>query len=227
MDNSKLFLWINRINSIVFLLILLFGLGFTLMNVLDSFSSHRNNKTITFDKNEDLSKADQQIDLRLGLSSEICGTDLNYVQLETHPRSSGFSSGEYSDTKNILFAQLSTMKNWWLFSSNNQNIEEVIQLHPSGKNSLSCESGETIAIMYVISDQNTDLKSISISSIDGDDYQVISKNIDKIIESKVSSDGQFLITIEQIGDKAFLRKYSINQREKTAESPISAISRKL
>ncbi len=227
MDNSKFFLWINRINSIVFLLILLCGLGFTLMNVLDSFSSHRNNKTIIFDKDEVQSKRDQQINLRLGLSSEICGTDLNYIQLETHPQSSGFSSGEYSDTKNILFAQLSTMKNWWLFSSNNQNIEEVTQLQPSSKNSLSCETGETIAIMYVISDQNTDSKSISISSTDGSDYQVISKNIDKIIESKVSPDGKNLITIEQIGDKAFLRKYSINQRVKTAESQISAISTKL
>ena len=227
MDNSKFFLWINRINSIVFLLILLCGLGFTLMNVLDSFSSHRNNKTIIFDKDEVQSKKDQQINLRLGLSSEICGTDLNYVQLETHPRSSGFSSGEYSDTKNILFVQLSTMKNWWLFSSNNQNIEEVTQLQPSSKNTLSCETGETIAIMYVISDPNTDSKSISISSTDGSDYQVISKNIDKIIESKVSPDGKNLITIEQIGDKAFLRKYSINQRAKTAESQISAISTKL
>ncbi len=226
MDNSKFFLWINRINSIVFLLILLCGLGFTLMNVLDSFSSHRNNKTIIFDKDEVQSKRDQQINLRLGLSSEICGTDLNYIQLETHPRSSGFSSGEYSDTKNILFVQLSTMKNWWLFSSNNQNIEEVTQLQPS-KNTLSCETGETIAIMYVISDPNTDSKSISISSTDGSDYQVISKNIDKIIESKVSPDGKNLITIEQIGDKAFLRKYSINQRVKTAESQISAISTKL
>jgi hypothetical protein len=227
MDNSKFFIWINRINSIVFLLILLCGLGFTLMNVLDGFYSHKNNKTITFDKNDNQTKSGEQIDLRLGLSSEICGTDLNYIQLETHPRSSGFSSGYNSDTKNILFAQLSTMKNWWLFSSNNQNIEEVTQLQPSGKNSLSCETGETTAIMYVISDQNTDLKSISISSTDGSDYQVISKNIDKIIESKVSPDGKFLITIEQIGDKAFLRNYSINQREKTAESPISSISTKL
>ncbi len=197
------------------------------MNVLDSFSSHRNNKTITFNKNDNQTKSDQQIDLRLGLSSEICGTDLNYIQLETHPRSSGLSSSYNSDTKNILFAQLSTMKNWWLFSSNNQNIEEVRQLHPSDKNSLSCEAGETIAMMYVISDPNSELKSIAISSSDGGDYHVISKNIDKIIESKVSPDGKFLITIEQIGDKAFLRKYSINQREKTAESPISDISAKL
>jgi hypothetical protein len=227
MDNSKFFLWVNRINSIVFLLILLCGLGFTLMNVLDSFSSHKNNKAITFDKNDNQTKSEEQIDLRLGLSSEICGTDLNYIQLETHPRSSGFSSGYNSDTKNILFTQLSTMKNWWLFGSNNQNIEEVRQLHPSAKNSLPCESGETIAIMYVISDPNTELKSISISSYDGDNYRVISKNIDKIIESKVSSDGKFLIAIEQIGDKAFLRKYSIFQREKTAESPISEINSKL
>ena len=152
MDNSRFFLWINRINSIVFLLILLCGFGFTLINVLDGFSSHKNNKTITFDKSDNQTKSDNQIDLRLGLSSEICGTDLNYIELETHPRSSGFSSGYNSDTKNILFTQLSTMKNWWLFSSNNQNIDEVRQLHSSTENSLSCDSGETIAMMYIISD---------------------------------------------------------------------------
>jgi hypothetical protein len=227
MDNSKLFLWINRINSIVLLLILLCGLGFTLINVLDSFSSHKNDKPITFDKNQNQSNLGQPTDLRLGLSSDVCGTDINYIELQTQPRSEGFSSGYSSDTKNILFSQMATMKNWWLFGSNNQNIEQVKQLNSSDKNSLSCESGETIAIMYIISEPNTEKRSISLSSFDGSDYQVISKGIDKIIESKVSGDGKFLITIEQIGDNAFFRKYSINQKEKTAESPISNIKTKL
>ena len=226
MDNSRFFLWINRLNSIVFLLLLLCGLGFTLINALDGLSSHRQEQSVAFTNDEKTQLENNPIDLHLGSSSQICGTDLSYIELQTQPRSSGsFSSGYNSDIKNILFTEMQTMKNWWLFDSNKQNIDQIIQLQHN-ENS-TCSSEKTIALMFVISVPNSDKKSIALSATDGNDYRVVSSNIDRLIESNISHDGSYLITIEQSGSEVFFRKYLINKREKIAESPISSISKKL
>ncbi len=221
MDNSKFFIWINRINSIAILLLLLCGLGFSLIAVLDGLFAHGNKQTLSFDNQQDSSNQEPELDLRLGQSNDVCGTDISYIELQTQPRSAGFSSGYHSDSKNILFSQMATMENWWLFGANQQTIERITQLSASVGASLECESADTIAIMYEITTPDNDKRSIALSSPDGRHYQMISTGIDQLIESKVSRDGKFLITIEQVGESAFFRKYAISQREKITETVIS------
>lgn len=221
MDNSKFFIWINRINSIAILLLLLCGLGFSVIAILDGLFAHEKKQTLSFDNQQDSSHQEPALDLRLGQSYDVCGTDISYIELQTQPRSAGFSSGYHSDTKNILFSQLTTMENWWLFGANQQTIERITQLSASLGASSICDSGDTIAIMYEITAPDSDQRTLALSSPDGRHYQVISKDIDQLIESKVSRDGKFLIMIEQVGDSAFFRKYAISQQEKITETVIS------
>jgi len=117
---------VGRVNSVLFLLVILGVGGFILFEIVQSQTCHRSDQVTAVEMDADQSP--REVALRFGEPETITGTQMIMLRLQGTERSSfSGSKGEYGDTRNVLFVGNNGGGNW-LFAKNNNRIQELSQV---------------------------------------------------------------------------------------------------
>lgn len=231
MEQNKFFIWTSRVTSIIFLLLIVIVIGFTVYGVFESKKwGQRNTVEVVGDQTED----EVIDDLRLSNITKICGKDIQYVKLNSSNKSKGFSSGGYgSITRNVVFFVGPSMDSHWLFETNKYLINEIDQLKTKADD---CKNKETVSIYYEVIKRDTnkdgDLNSedditISITSPDGQDYIELDTAVTSVIDHSIDSDAKVLTVLIQKQSTILMKKFSLENNRLVSEKEISRIGKKL
>ena len=227
METNSFFKWTQRINSILFLALLVISIGFVSYGFIES-NRWKNQNTVTLA--EDKASAPEIENLQLGGITNICGKDIQYVELTSTSSPKSFSSGGYNrTTRNIIFFSGEEMNSHWLFDKNDYLIDNMDQLRIHGDD---CKDKETVAIYYEIrkSDSNKDQKidendllDIALSLPDGSQYKEIESNVTSVLDHSMNDDGSVLTVLVQVDNTLFMKKYQIKTMQKISEKEINKI----
>ena len=231
MEKNKFFIWTSRATSILFLLLVVIAIGFTIYGIFESNKwGKRNTVEVIGEQSED----EKVEDLRLSTITKVCGKDIQYVKLNSSRKSKGFSSGGYgSATRNIVFFVGSNMDSHWLFETNKYLINEVDQLK---KEADDCKEEKTVSIYYEVikSDTNEDgdLNSeddvtVSVTSPDGLNYVELDTSVTSVIDHSIDSDAAILTVLVQKDSSILMKKFSLENNQKISEKEVSRIGKKL
>ena len=229
MEKNRFFLTVNRINSVLILLVALGALiSMIVLNILSSTYGSRNAVQVHDEK------SNKTVDLRLGDLEAMKGHDIETVKLFSDASARGFSSGyPGSQIRNILFLFGDDLKAKWLYESNNFLINCFCKLRASNK-----YNGEdpVIAVYVAVVKNDTngdgdisaeDGLTLALAKPDGSDYTEIDKGIRKVLDSTVSADGQSVTFLLHIDTNIVAKKYSLSTFGLISERTISEISKNL
>jgi len=229
-EQNRFFIWISRITSILFLLLIAIAIGFTVYGIFQSKNRTQVNTV------EVVSESDEAGEyLKLSNIVEVCGVDSRYVKLNSSKTSRGFiSKGGYGVlTRNIVFFVGVEMESHWLFDNDKYLINEIAQLSTK---SYKCEDKKVVSIYYEIikSDTNNDgdLNSednttIAITSPDGQNYIELDTDITSVIDHSVDNDAKTLTILMQKGSLILMKRFSLENNQMISEEEISRIGKKL
>ncbi|XOF35159.1 MAG: hypothetical protein ACL93V_07685 [Candidatus Electrothrix sp. YB6] len=232
MEELIFFRVINRINSVVFLL-LLFGALFLILIV--TFQSNKWQDRRTFEVIDNSNSEDaNKIELILEGIHIIEGHDVQYIRLESKRSGGKFSSG-YSggQIRNILFLVGSDIDSHWLYEKHSNYIRNFSHLRKKSNG----DKNEPVVALYIEVVKNDtngdgelndeDLCIIGLIKPNGYEYIEIEKSIQSVIDKEVSEDGEHLLILAQIDNSVWLKKYSLMNFKKVSEKVITEISKKL
>jgi hypothetical protein len=231
-DENRFFKWTGRVNSILFLLLLVLSIGFVIYGFISS-NNWRNRNAVEV---TDLGNAVEDIEgFRLSDISIVCGKDIQYVKLNSQAKSKGFSSGSgyHNVTRNLVFFVGRDMNSHWLFDSNMFLIRKIDQLQ---KNANDCKEKETVSIYYEISKSDTnsngkldedDAITIGLSNPDGLNFSEVETGITSVIDHSIDSVASVLTVLMQKGSALIMKKYSLETYKMISEKEITKISKKL
>ncbi len=230
MEHNRFFLWTARINSVLFLLLLLISIVLVTLTLFESSNWRGRNAVELIDAGADTEEAE---DFRLGDLTNVCGRDVQYVTLESYTPSKGFSSGGYSSSiRNLVFFAGQQMQSHWLFDTDKYLISEIHQLKTE---SGDCKGQDTVAIYYEIrkDDTNgdgklddTDNLTIALTSPDGTNYLEIDTNVTSVLDYSVKSEQSILTMLLQNGGNILMKKYSLAAKKYLSEKAITRIGKR-
>jgi len=227
-NRDKFFGWVSRINSLLFLLLLMTALVLMLIFVRESSRWGNRNSVEVVDQN-----SEKNDDLRLGRLEDICGTKNKYVKLSSPVKSKGFSSGGYgSRARNVLFFAGQQAEPKWLFDTDSSMIMvmNVLEL-----NSGDCRQRQSIAVYYEVIETDTNMDgvlnekddvTIALSTVDGSSYRKILTEITSVLDHQIDLDGKELTVLFQRADSVRVARYSMDSGELISEREISRISKR-
>lgn len=206
MENNNFFFVINRINSILFLILLLVGLtgSFFLVQELTQ-KTRRNSVEIKLQNNNS-----KEI-IELSDVEKVRGLDIQYLRV--YSRKGGvLASGGYSRTlRNLLFLSLSGDEPTWLLPNNDSKIIRNHQLTHRADEEMITD------FFYIeVNSENEGIK-IGISSPEGSNLKYIDLNINKVIEHEYYPKNKSLGVLLQTGNELRYRVYDLRLLKKLSD----------
>lgn len=226
MENNKFFLFISRINSILFLIVL-FLVTVLIVYVFNEVNRSINNRSVeiaTLNK-----ESDEKEVIELSNVNSVYGTDYHVIEAES--REDGIlKSGGYSrTTRNILFLDPAGNDPRWLFESNDNVILTNRQL--THKNDYYESITDYFYIVIVTNDSNQDglisaldKKNIAICDPTGENLTFLVKEIERIINYNYNSETKRLELLAQIGHNILYRIYSLKTKSLLTEKMVLNIN---
>lgn len=214
MESNKFFMTVARVNSLLFLAILVATLVGILFIVAD-FSESRNGNIVEVSEDPEDSSS-KKVELVLRHINEVEGTATKYVHLESRSGGGKFSKRYGGDTRNILFIDESDKTRWLL-----ENHQSVVIRHHELK-TVSDTQEQVISHLYYVVSQDTDMSGsldrddliqVSLSRPDGSEYGVVLENITSVIDYKISGDLSLVSILAQQEGKVFLFSISIAEHK--------------
>lgn len=230
MDNNKFFKWTSRINSILFLVLLIISIVFATIAFIESNKwENRNSVKVTDEKNTESTEEN----MKLGDINKICGKEIKYIELTSTKSEKGLSSSGYDNTtRNIIFFTGKEMNSHWLYDTNQYLIKKTEQLK---KNADDCVARETIAMYYEVIKNDTnkngkldenDLMTAAITTPDGLNYKELESKATSIIDHSIDTGTLTLTLLVQKNDKLVMENFSTTDGRKISEREITKISKK-
>lgn len=227
MDRIKFFRIISRLNSILFLLILL-AAAYWLVQLSTSFGDRPVRGAV--DVVEDpTAEESPTLELRLGRINWVNGTDTQYVSLETQAQGGKLSGYDPSETLNILFVIGDGFDSHWLFDHQRYRIISISPLTPDKEFD---EERHAVAIYSVIVKEDSngdgqldtgDVQTIALLQTDGTGYTEVANGIEQIISTRASSDGRSFDVLAREGDSLIMRRYSLESFEMIQEKTLTEL----
>lgn len=234
MENNRFFAIVQRINSVLFLLLLLGGVGLMLLAFFETSSWERRDTVVVTEEN-----GNREREFFVGSLVTVQGHDVQYVELESRDHGGKFSSGGYgSQTRNLLFLRGNEMQATWLFEGNGQMIRTHHALAKDGINGESdCDGARNgtqpvLALYYEVVRGNADDSgefeesapaSIALSRPDGSGYRELEPGVRRVIQKQVLDDGATLSLLLQDGPRLVLKRYSLRSFDKISEREIATL----
>lgn len=229
MEQLKIFRVIQRVNSVIFLLLLIASLAGV---IFLAFQSNHWQQINTVEVSQSVNSTDK-IELRMGRLHEVFGHNIHYVELYSAGNSGKFSAYIPKKTRNILFFTGNELKSQWLFHTQSNYISNINLLLPG----VQRDKNETVIafdITLIKSDtngdgilSNQDTKTIALIKPDGSQYTEIEQQITEIIDKKVVNEGKVLILLVQVNENLIMKKYSLIDFKKISEKKLINIGKKL
>jgi hypothetical protein len=235
MERSRVFDVINKINSVL-LLVLLVGGGVLVITGIVLSNQWQDRRAVQVEPGDD---ADEKMELILGNITDIPGHNAQYVKLHNRSRGGKFSS--YSgggETRNVLFFTGENLTTHWLFDEHNFFICEFTVLKNEVNRYVDSEKDEkevarAIYIEVIKSDSNGnqeldrgDFINIALSDPYGEKFKIIESDIQSVVDFNLVDEYRNLVLLFQKNDKVILKKYSLATFEVLSENVIDEISRK-
>lgn len=231
-ETNRFFVVINRINSVLLLVIFLLAAGGIILTVFME-SKWIKNRTIEV-KDISMQGKMEKIKLRLGHIEQVYGTPVQLVRLETEPKGGKLSSGYYPEvTRNIMFLTKELKEARWLFPKHHFLIKTVDKLCENRECSEKCP---TLAIYYEIIKEDTngdgkltenDNAVVALSRVDGSDYVELGLGLQRIIGHKIINQGTEVAVLGEKDGKVLYMTYSLRDFSKISEIIITEITDKL
>ncbi|PWK48590.1 hypothetical protein C8D97_109141 [Pleionea mediterranea] len=221
METSKFFLFINRLNSILFLLALLLVTGSILFLINETQNRPHKSLEIEAPAGDEIAKEK----LKLSNVHYVSGHEIQYLFARS-TKYGRLASGGYSYTdRNVLFLDRKGDKPVWLFESNDNVIISMRQL------SVAIDEKERKAkyIYYVVASSDTnndgsisddDNVSISISQPDGSAFNKLVDNVSRVISYDYLSTGNVLALLIQVDRQVLYREYELESGVKKVEKVV-------
>ena len=230
MEKHKIFEIINRINSVLFLILLSGGCLLIILGIVSSNRWQDRRAVEVVQNNDDDEK--KKIELILGNIATIPGYGTQYVKLR-----SGTSGGKFSSssgggkTRNVLFFTGKELSTHWLYDKHTFLVNEFSAL----TNDADENKKKAIAIYIETIKFDTngnggldryDLTSISLTDPYGKNYTEIETNVKSVVDINVGEEGNSLILLLQKNNKVILKKFSLSTFDLISEKVIDEISSK-
>jgi hypothetical protein len=230
MDNNKFFKWASRINSILFLVLLIICIIFATMALVESNKWGKENSVTVADESNTESTEEN---MKLGSITNICGKEIKYIELISTKSGTGLASSGYeSTTRNIIFFTGKEMSSHWLYETNKYLIKKTEQLK---KNADDCKARETVAMYYEVIKNDTnkngkldenDLTTAAITTANGLNYKELETGATSIIDHSIDTETLTLTLLAQKKDRLVMENFSIADGRKISEKEITKISKK-
>ena len=231
METNRFFKWTARINSMLFLVLLLLSIVLVTYAISESNKWKQRTAVNLIDEKND---SNDDKNLNLGSITKVCGTNFQYIKLTSSKESESFSSGGYGNTtRNVVFFAGKDMDSHWLFDTNGYLISEIDQLKKSADD---CKKRETVAIYFEIrkedSDNNGKLDekdelTVALTSPDGKNYTEIEIGLTSVLDHSVNDNASVLTLLVQSDSTLIMKKYSLLSKKKISEKEITKIGKKL
>jgi hypothetical protein len=220
------FTWIARINSALFLLLLL-GIGFVagseIWHDLDRDKSHP--VVVVDDTN-----TTEPTPLTLGRVERIDGSEFMMIRLEARQDGKGLTSGSSyrKDTHNALFLAGGGAQATWLFDNNKNLIDTLFPLQQDVDGN---RTGPAVAlyIEYATADTNgdgaiddSDKLTVALAKLDGSSRTELLHNVDRTFSSELI-DERTLAVVYQIGKTIHHARYRADTFEPLSDQTIIEI----
>jgi hypothetical protein len=186
---ERLFIIIKRINSVLFLLVLLGAAGLIAFLTLKS-SRWQPRGAVEVAASE--SGTNKPILLNFERVESITGTDTQMMRLSAQRKSGKFSSGGYgSETRNVLFLNGSEKVARWLFKDHKNLILASNQLHEKSAESKEI-STKALYFEYVSEDTNKDgnlsaedHSNVGLTKPDGTGFLVVLHDVNRVLSFQI------------------------------------------
>lgn len=228
MESAKIFTTINRINSLVFLLLLLAGVGIVLTSLFSSNSRQQDRTVVVEDTGNE---TENRIELVLGNLHEIFGHNNHYVELSSRSSDGKFSGYSGGNIHNVLFFTGDKLNSQWLYKEH-KNLIEQIDLLNSHQNGYDNKTTQAIYIRVIRHDSNNngeldsnDNNTLALTRPDGTDYTEIITDIEALIDRDTSNNARELLILYQSKGQVILKKFSLVTFKLLSERVITEISR--
>lgn len=226
MESNRFFVVIQRINSLLFLLVLLGALA--LLSYVSWESSQRRARNAIQLAPEQAARTPTEF--LAGRMESVRGLDVHYVAVEAREGGRGISKGYSTTTRNLLFLRGAVLTPQWLFETHQQ----LIQRHQPLFDASDEGNGPTRAFYYEVikADSNgdgrldgDDLRTLALSRADGSGYREIDSGITHVVERKVTDNGTTLLLLVQERGELVIKRYALRDFVKMSEQRIATLAR--
>ena len=215
MESDIFFQTISKINSLLFLVLLVMGLGLASYIIVD-ISSWNNKGALQVNEDpKDLTS--EKVELVLESLVEIEGSSSQYVQLRSKAEGGKFSSRYGGEIRNVLFIHEDKNSTSWLLKDH----KNIIIRHDKLKGG-DTKTSKVLAHLYQVVDKDTDgdemltrddQVTLSLSKPDGSDYREIIKGVTSIVDTNVKLDESSLSVLAQLNGEVYLYSISLSDFE--------------
>jgi hypothetical protein len=224
---DRLFVVINRINSILLLLALV---GVCVLLGWASWSSAEWHRRGAIEVADVEGKRDSPVFLHLEHMEDITGANAQMMLLSARAKSGKFSSGSGydSETRNVLFLAGEEKKARWLFPAQNNLVLAAKQLR---EDSIHCDKKPTKALYfeYVAEDSDGDGKlsdqdhsTVALSKPDGSGFVVVLNGVSRILSHELLND-QYISVVYQTGKSVRHARFSVSSLTKETDQEIADV----
>jgi len=225
MENNRLFIFINRLNSILFLVMLVSVIGFTAYTFA-KLNRGRSTQAVEI-QSPDKPAGEHEV-IELSEVEQVYGLD--YQMIMAYSRRDGvLGSGGYSRTlRNMLFLDPEGTNPKWLLETNDHVITEATQLwheddqldYITDYHYFSIVSADTNSDGLLSDEDSIDL---FISSPSGSDVFVLADDLDKVIHHQYYDNNRTLSILAQVGKKIVYRTYSLESLQLLSEKLVTHV----
>ena len=220
MEEFRIFRIINRVNSILFLIFLLAGVGLVVFFATQANTwSNRGAVKVTEDPDD---KTSPKIELVLGSVNELEGHEAQYVELRSKSRGGKFSSSYGGgETRNVLFLTGEQLESHWLFGNHSNYIKTV---SPIKSHNTENKASNVITIFYEFVERDTnknnsldkdDLFSIALTKPNGRGFLIIEEDVSSVLDRTLSNNAGNLAILLQKEGAVYLKCPPIVGQERT------------
>ena len=229
MEQSAFFRWISRINSMLFLVLLLAAATLAGIQYIQ-ISRWDTEQAVVVGTDSELSRND--IKLSLGNIHRVAGyADVQYIELSSSSQQRGLSSVGYGggQIRNVVYLVGPELDTHWLYKTHTYLIKDIEQLKAKG---YECDSAaQAVALLYKVVKEDSngdgklsekDLVTVSLTKPDGTVYTELG-SFDSVIDYETDVEGEYLTLVIQKGDDISAWKYALADFKKLSEKTLTTI----
>ncbi|MCE2571963.1 hypothetical protein [Motilimonas eburnea] len=204
MENNKIFLTINRINSLLFLVLLIASLIGAVFVFQEITTSTRKNAV-------EITTPDKETKEVIELSDVETIRDKGIQYIRVYSKRDGvLMSGGYSKTLiNLLFLSKKGEEPKWLLPDNDSNIlvHRVLKTYDEQTNK------STSDYIYLEINSQSEGSRACISSIDGESLHCLDKDLNKIIQYEYFSDEGTIGLLVQVSNEIRYKVFDLESKK--------------
>ncbi len=225
MKMDRFFVVVARINSVLFLLVLL---GAAAGLALAIWQAQRWNGRGAVEVTKE-GAAKKRVVLRFGQPERITGTNAQMLKLNSDAGSAEYSSGKGSDTRNILFLTDAEKQGRWLFKDHRGLVLDTAQVREETLPDQKAFPARAVYVEYVAIDTNGDGElshgdsvTVGFAKPDGTGFVAVLQGIKNVLSHDVAGAGDVSVVYQK--DKALRRaKFSVADFQLVSDEEIASL----